>query len=1047
MSRRPSFSQNVEWDVYLPEVKRIKVVFDPRSRTETGRDWVDIILQDPGGGAVPSRKRRGLHHRFHGRGGRENFPGFGGRLPLWLEGNRFVARFQSDPTATDWGVRFTAYGILDCAGRDSSGCGGNGAVVDGLNVGDASCCPTNGAAQGVAAPAPTGIVTDTTTVAVPAVVAKGRAGAREVELCCWVLDLLSREGHAVPEVASRLCDNSALGAFEACLNTFSQQRRLSILRLITGTVARVGLAAGAGATAAGSSTVAESQNARASADPSYADTCRLLRAVLSLAETQRAIEDGCSVASPYLQGLVECAVTLRNFVVDFADCPKSPRLEKDRLSTPPRADHAAGRDAKEAKRHFDLSPGEETANASPASTRESPKALERKLLGGGGAGAEVVTDVASMCSALRDFSRGTAPGRLLVKDFLPILTEACSVVVQSAHPFDGLAQRRVVLVPGAVGVQVQFDHRTEMREDDRIVIRDPARHQPTAGGSACATALSTHSDSGCWSGIGMDAPMVESCNLLLDGGELGFSGLSGGRTDGLSLVSVGDHVVRGPDWVFGDEDCSGRQQQGSSRGGTDPSAQPAIRCARSRIGIVVALEKWGERDGAGVRVRWATEQVDAATAAGATRDQGREGFEALYCVQNPAHVCVVKRGGEDRARRPIVSAGSSVEIEVVPGAGGKGDGTTPLPSGVPSDHLLRFDGESTHVDLPSYRGMRLEGDFTLEVWAWLDLGCAHDGKTKCVFSRVLHQPYHQGSPAAKARRSPSGGHARRAPSSLASAAGSDQPGSPPQAHARFDTDESSGDVAWSSSVSSHAHEVRSRARSATGPSTPGGVVAAGADAPPRVDGDLSPMEGTRFVSPPALSPGNAHVGVQEADRHGADEVSLEGAGWERVRLEKGLPSASGAVNGFTDGGLPQPLQPSGGTRPGDNEGGDEEKTERYACGVASIFVEGDDGIEVSEDGRIYRTTAAASRVVRERRSLARSSRWCFCTSFENVVCTQLLHMWDMPHNTWTGIQQSRRNRKNAAPAPRPPPPFRVYRCVRTTAVPTTTRPVAMGSQA
>ncbi|CAM9128648.1 unnamed protein product, partial [Ectocarpus sp. 13 AM-2016] len=81
------------------------------------------------------------------------------------------------------------------------------------------------------------------------------------------------------------------------------------------------------------------------------------------------------------------------------------------------------------------------------------------------------------------------------------------------------------------------------------------------------------------------------------------------------------------------------QHQGSSRIETDPSAQAsaASRCSRSRIGVVIALEKWGERDGAGVRVRWATEQVDtAAAAAGATKDQGREGFEALYCVQNPA---------------------------------------------------------------------------------------------------------------------------------------------------------------------------------------------------------------------------------------------------------------------------------------------------------------------------------------------------------------------------------------------------------------------------
>ncbi|CAN0424041.1 unnamed protein product, partial [Ectocarpus sp. 12 AP-2014] len=163
-----------------------------------------------------------------------------------------------------------------------------------------------------------------------------------------------------------------------------------------------------------------------------------------------------------------------------------------------------------------------------------------------------------------------------------------------------------------------------MQQDDRIVIRDPARRQPMAGRLAVATTISQHADSGCWSGIGMDAPMLEGCNLLRDGDELGFSGLSGGRSDDLPLVSVGDRVVRGPDWAFGDEDCSGRQQQGSSRIGTDSSAQASAssRCSRSRIGVVVALEKWGERDGAGVRVRWATEQVDTAAAAtaGATKD-------------------------------------------------------------------------------------------------------------------------------------------------------------------------------------------------------------------------------------------------------------------------------------------------------------------------------------------------------------------------------------------------------------------------------------------
>ncbi|CAM9543002.1 unnamed protein product, partial [Hapterophycus canaliculatus] len=110
---------NILWNVHLPGSVRIKIVFDPRSRTETNCDWVDII-QDPdkcaaaAAAAAEGGSRRPLNRRFHGREGRENFPGFGGRPPLWLEGDRFLARFQSDPTATDWGVRFTAYGVLGC---------------------------------------------------------------------------------------------------------------------------------------------------------------------------------------------------------------------------------------------------------------------------------------------------------------------------------------------------------------------------------------------------------------------------------------------------------------------------------------------------------------------------------------------------------------------------------------------------------------------------------------------------------------------------------------------------------------------------------------------------------------------------------------------------------------------------------------------------------------------------------------------------------------------------------------------------------------------
>lgn len=86
----------------------LQVVFDPRSRTETNCDWV-IFYKD---------QARTLKYgdRFHGRNGSENFPGFGRRPPLWIPSDRCVAHFHSDGSTVDWGIRFTAYGLLAAGG-------------------------------------------------------------------------------------------------------------------------------------------------------------------------------------------------------------------------------------------------------------------------------------------------------------------------------------------------------------------------------------------------------------------------------------------------------------------------------------------------------------------------------------------------------------------------------------------------------------------------------------------------------------------------------------------------------------------------------------------------------------------------------------------------------------------------------------------------------------------------------------------------------------------------------------------------------------------
>lgn len=93
------------WKVSIPGAKRIKIVFDTRSRTESGCDWLCFY-------------KNSLHHvkfgedKYSGRGGNENWPGFGGRPPLWIESDYFEVFFHSDGSGNDWGFHFTAFGVL-----------------------------------------------------------------------------------------------------------------------------------------------------------------------------------------------------------------------------------------------------------------------------------------------------------------------------------------------------------------------------------------------------------------------------------------------------------------------------------------------------------------------------------------------------------------------------------------------------------------------------------------------------------------------------------------------------------------------------------------------------------------------------------------------------------------------------------------------------------------------------------------------------------------------------------------------------------------------
>lgn len=732
--------QDLEWKVHLPGARRIKIVFDPRSRTETNCDWVSIT-QEVGdvGSSSFGQRHEALRYsaRFHGRDGRENFPGFGGRLPLWVDGERFVARFRSDRCSTDWGIRFTAYGILD--DEDEADAKSDGAGADKGNSARLYEVSPPGTSSAVALMASGYNTTAGALNAGKIVNLAGRAGTLELDLACWLLEFLSRDASWVPMVAARLCNETALGVMLECLKAFSQRRRLRVLRLVATIVAEARLTP---AVPAHPPLIVPPPGSGLAVMPSAEDVGALQRTVLALTEAQRVLEGAAPMMTPYLQALVQCAVLLHAFLVNIVAqagdmfAANAGNAEVARGERSIRDGHGTREDAN--------------------STRSSGPFRNLGIVLGGSPGAAAVRDVATLGAIISDFVQGITPVRLLLEDFLPLLTDACSVTVQSTHPFDRTVTLRSVRVPGAISLQARFDPRTEMGEDDRIVIRHPGL--PMRIHPVMATAHMQGFPS-------PPSPKLEG-EFLREREVSTFDGLTKGTNDeNLPAISVGDRVERGAGWTFGNED------------GADELVPNGMLSPSSRTGIVTALEQWSGREGGGARVRWSKAETkmgmgevssdadgDEQVAEGGTVSERSDGvgdgeggercFEALYSVQNPAHLRVVKRGGIDRQRRPVFVGGSALEIEAIPAgqcgheAHGRNGGR--ISCSYPREHscagineaeqtrtyCLKFDGESTHVDLPTYQGMCLEGDFTLEVWAWLDYGTARNGKAKCVLSRA-----------------------------------------------------------------------------------------------------------------------------------------------------------------------------------------------------------------------------------------------------------------------------------------------------------------------
>lgn len=95
------------WPIEIPGAKKIKIVFDRQSKTESGCDYIAFYQ------GVSDREEIVGPSQISGRADNQNWPGFGGRPPLVIDGDACEAYFHSDASQNDWGFKLYAIGIFE----------------------------------------------------------------------------------------------------------------------------------------------------------------------------------------------------------------------------------------------------------------------------------------------------------------------------------------------------------------------------------------------------------------------------------------------------------------------------------------------------------------------------------------------------------------------------------------------------------------------------------------------------------------------------------------------------------------------------------------------------------------------------------------------------------------------------------------------------------------------------------------------------------------------------------------------------------------------
>ncbi|CAN0181713.1 unnamed protein product [Pylaiella littoralis] len=249
------------------------------------------------------------------------------------------------------------------------------------------------------------------------------------------------------------------------------------------------------------------------------------------------------------------------------------------------------------------------------------------------------------------------PATFVEKDLLPKCQQRAAVTLESSHPLGTSHTRDIVTMQGATSLEVVFDMRTSMGPDDKISMSREGSGEPerVLRGLVGATESS----------------------LAFNKSSTGSSS-SGTAVGG---ISVGDRVVRGPDWNWGED------HDGGSGG----------------YGTVVEIRTWKGRPRGGVKVRW----TDTS-------------FVGLYRWDHEGcfDVLVVAHGST--STKPVVIKGDTVSIQVAPEVKSKPSSTEPG-SDAPTPFLRLQNRANVSVKLKQGMGSDLRSDllssdFTLEGW-------------------------------------------------------------------------------------------------------------------------------------------------------------------------------------------------------------------------------------------------------------------------------------------------------------------------------------------